>query len=204
MYRMNAQSRAIEEKFLALRHPLPDRRRHPVLPAARGQGRAGVPAGAPLRHRRSSRSSGSSTCPARGIGDKSVEALRRYAVAHDDNTCAAIEAAAAGRGRGPGAAHPDRDRASSPRWSRRLRTRIGVLPLPELLDEVLEASGYRAMLADGSEEGEDRWANLLELRAGDDPLRRPVARTTRSTGCSRRRRWSPTRTRTRARRTRSR
>ena len=47
---------------------------------------------------------------------------------------------------------------------RRLRTRIGVLPLPELLDEVLEASGYRAMLADGSEEGEDRWANLLELR----------------------------------------
>jgi DNA helicase-2/ATP-dependent DNA helicase PcrA len=33
------------------------------------------------------------------------------------------------------------------------------------LDEVLEASGYRAMLADGSEEGEDRWANLLELRA---------------------------------------
>ena len=40
-----------------------------------------------------------------------------------------------------------------------------MLPLPELLDAVLEQSGYRAMLADGSEEGEDRWANLLELRA---------------------------------------
>jgi DNA helicase-2/ATP-dependent DNA helicase PcrA len=40
-----------------------------------------------------------------------------------------------------------------------------VLPLPELLDDVLEASGYRAMLADGSEDGEERWANLLELRA---------------------------------------
>jgi DNA helicase-2/ATP-dependent DNA helicase PcrA len=40
-----------------------------------------------------------------------------------------------------------------------------VLPLPELLDEVLEASGYRAMLADGSEDGEERWANLLELRS---------------------------------------
>ena len=39
-----------------------------------------------------------------------------------------------------------------------------MLPLPELLDAVLEQSGYRAMLADGSEEGEDRWANLLELR----------------------------------------
>jgi DNA helicase-2/ATP-dependent DNA helicase PcrA len=47
----------------------------------------------------------------------------------------------------------------------RLRTRIGVLPLPELLDAVLEESGYRAMLADGSEEGEERWNNLLELRS---------------------------------------
>jgi DNA helicase-2/ATP-dependent DNA helicase PcrA len=46
----------------------------------------------------------------------------------------------------------------------KLRKRLGILPLPELLDAVLEASGYRAMLADGSEEGEDRWANLLELR----------------------------------------
>ena len=40
-----------------------------------------------------------------------------------------------------------------------------MLPLPELLDETLEASGYRAMLADGSEDGEERWANLLELRS---------------------------------------
>jgi len=47
----------------------------------------------------------------------------------------------------------------------RLRTRIGVLALPEMLDAVLEESGYRAMLADGSEEGEERWANLLELRS---------------------------------------
>ena len=40
-----------------------------------------------------------------------------------------------------------------------------MLALPELLDETLEASGYRAMLADGSEDGEERWANLLELRS---------------------------------------
>ena len=39
-----------------------------------------------------------------------------------------------------------------------------MLALPELLDVVLEESGYRAMLMDGSQEGEDRWANLLELR----------------------------------------
>ncbi len=48
---------------------------------------------------------------------------------------------------------------------RRLRTRVGLLPLPELLDDVLEASGYRAMLADGTEENEERWRNLLELRS---------------------------------------
>ncbi len=42
--------------------------------------------------------------------------------------------------------------------------RSGALALPELLDAVLEESGYRAMLTDGSEEGEERWANLLELR----------------------------------------
>ena len=38
------------------------------------------------------------------------------------------------------------------------------MPLPELLDIVLEESGYRAMLMDGSQDGEDRWANLAELR----------------------------------------
>ena len=48
---------------------------------------------------------------------------------------------------------------------RRLRSRIGVLGLPELLDDVLEVSGYRAMLADGTEENEERWRNLLELRS---------------------------------------
>ena len=46
----------------------------------------------------------------------------------------------------------------------RLRRRVGLLALPELLDAVLEESGYRAMLHDGSEEGQERWDNLLELR----------------------------------------
>ncbi len=50
MYRMNAQSRAIEESFLRYGHPLPARRWHPVLQPARGQGRARVPAGAPVGH----------------------------------------------------------------------------------------------------------------------------------------------------------
>ena len=76
------------------------------------------------------------------------------------------------RSNAPGAArsrgsHRGRGHRSptSRRLVRRLRSRVGVLPLPELLDDVLEASGYRAMLADGSEDGEERWANLLELRS---------------------------------------
>jgi ATP-dependent DNA helicase UvrD/PcrA len=162
MYRMNSQSRAIEEKFLTYGI------RYQIVGGTRFYQRREVKdALAYLRVLRSDTDLVSFerilNVPARGIGDKSVQALRRYAVAHGDDTWAAIEAAA--RGEVEGLATRIRtgmgDFAS---LVRRLRTRVGVLPLPELLDEVLEASGYRAMLADGSEEGEDRWANLLELR----------------------------------------
>ena len=162
MYRMNAQSRAIEEKFLGYGI------RYQIVGGTRFYQRREVKdALAYLRVLRSDTDLVSFeriiNVPARGIGDKSVEALRRYAGAHDDNTWAAIEAAAAGQieGLAPRIRNAISDFAA---LVRRLRTRIGVLPLPELLDEILEASGYRAMLADGSEEGEDRWANLLELR----------------------------------------
>jgi DNA helicase-2/ATP-dependent DNA helicase PcrA len=102
--------------------------------------------------------------PARGIGDKSVEGLRRWADTHENSMYAAIEAA----GKGEIEGLTSRAKTAIGEFFAlvaRLRRRIGVLPLPELLDDVLEQSGYRAMLADGSEEGEDRWANLLELRA---------------------------------------
>jgi DNA helicase-2/ATP-dependent DNA helicase PcrA len=162
MYRMNAQSRAIEEKFLTYGI------RYQIVGGTRFYQRREVKdALAYLRVLRSDTDLVSFeriiNVPARGVGDKSVEALRRYAVAHDDNTWAAIEAAAAGQVEGLAT----RIRTGISEFAtliRRLRTRVGVLPLPELLDEVLEASGYRSMLADGSEEGEDRWANLLELR----------------------------------------
>ncbi len=162
MYRMNAQSRAIEEKFLTYGI------RYQLVGGTRFYQRREVKdALAYLRVLRSDTDLVSFeriiNVPARGIGDRSVEALRRYAVAHDDNTWAAVEAAAAGAVDGL-ATRIRGGMAEFAALIRRLRTRVGVLPLPELLDEVLEASGYRAMLADGSEDGEDRWANLLELR----------------------------------------
>ena len=149
-----------------LRHPLPARRRHAVLPAARGQGRARLPAGPPLAIPTSSLRADRQRA---GAGDRRQDRSRRSARRRPGDgltTWEAIEAAGT-------AAHGLETLTSRARNAlaefavliRRLRARIGVLPLPELLDEVLEASGYRAMLADGSEDGEERWANLLELRS---------------------------------------
>ncbi len=161
MYRMNAQSRAIEEAFL--RYGI----RYQLVGGTRFYQRREVKdALAYLRVLRSDADQVSFerviNVPARSIGDRTLEAVRRL-VRDDRPYFRALEAAAAGEG----------DLATRARTAiggfvalvRRLRTRIGVLALPELLDDVLEASGYRAMLADGSEEGEDRWANLLELRS---------------------------------------
>ena len=148
----------------ALRAPLPAHRRHPLLPAPRGEGRARLPAGPAQRHRhrqlradhqppgaRDRRQDAGDPPPGRrGAGADVLERPR-----------------AGGRGRPPRCWGPA-PRAAVADFAalvRRLRSRVGVLGLPELLDEVLEASGYRAMLADGTEENEERWRNLLELRS---------------------------------------
>ena len=163
MYRMNAQSRAIEESFL--RYGL----RYQLVGGTRFYSRREVKdALAYLRILRSDTDSVSFeriiNVPARGIGDKTIETLRAAAAREGGTTWGAIEAAVAGEL--PALAPRTRNALGEfAALVRRLRTRVGVLSLPELLDEALEASGYRAMLADGSEDGEERWANLLELRA---------------------------------------
>jgi ATP-dependent DNA helicase UvrD/PcrA len=162
MYRMNAQSRAIEESFL--RYGI----LYQLVGGTRFYSRREVKdALAYLRVLRSDTDSVSFeriiNVPARGIGDKTIEALRAAAARDGGTTWAAIEMAAVGElGLAPRTRNALADFAA---LVRRLRARIGILGLPELLDEALEASGYRAMLADGSEEGEERWANLLELRS---------------------------------------
>ncbi len=177
MYRTNAQSRAIEEAFL--RYGI----RYQLVGGTRFYQRREVKdALAYLRILRNDTDQVSFerilNVPARGIGEKTLEELRVEAaggrtivpggaedpVAPEPTYWSAVLAAAEGR---IGALGP-RPRAALSGFAvlvSRLRTRIGVLALPELLDAVLEESGYRAMLADGSEEGEERWANLLELRS---------------------------------------
>ena len=163
MYRMNAQSRAIEESFL--RYGI----RYQLVGGTRFYSRREVKdALAYLRVLRSDTDSVSFerivNVPARAIGEKTIEAIRGASLRGGITTWEAIEAAGRGEveGLGPRARTALADFAA---LIRRLRSRVGVLTLPELLDETLEASGYRAMLADGSEDGEERWANLLELRS---------------------------------------
>ena len=161
MYRTNAQSRAIEEAFL--RYGL----RYQLVGGTRFYQRREVKdALAYLRLLRSDHDVAAFervlNVPPRGIGEKSIEALRALAGARSGNVWEAIEAAVDGAGD-----IVARTRAALAGFAaviRRLRARVGLLALPELLDLALEESGYRAMLMDGSQEGEDRWANLLELR----------------------------------------
>jgi ATP-dependent DNA helicase UvrD/PcrA len=162
LYRTNAQSRAIEEA--CLRYGI----RYQVVGGTRFYSRREVKDA--LAYLRAVRSDADVVSferiiniPARSIGDKTLEVIRAAAARDGLTYWAALEAAADGTVTELGS-RPRGAVADFVALIRRLRTRIGVLPLPELLDEVLERSGYRAMLADGTEEGEDRWANLLELR----------------------------------------
>ncbi len=163
MYRTNAQSRALEEAFL--RYGI----RYQLVGGTRFYQRREVKdALAYLRILGNDADQVSFerilNVPARGIGDKTLEELRVAAAAEGATYWGAIVAAGEGRLETLGS----RARSALSAFAAlvaRMRTRVGVLPLPELLDAVLEESGYRAMLADGSEEGEERWANLLELRS---------------------------------------
>jgi len=160
MYRTNAQSRAVEEAFL--RYGL----RYQLVGGTRFYQRREVKdALAYLRVLRSDFDSAAFepiiNVPGRGIGDRTVALVRDESARRGGNMWQALVAI--------GGSDESAGRVKSAiggfvAMIESLRLRIGVLALPELLDAVLEQSGYRQMLLDGSQDGEDRWANLLELR----------------------------------------
>jgi DNA helicase-2/ATP-dependent DNA helicase PcrA len=135
MYRMNAQSRAIEESFL--RYGI----RYQLVGGTRFYSRREVKdALAYLRVLRSDTDSVSFerivNVPSRAIGEKTIEILRSIQIREGISTWDAIERAAQGELDGL----TPRARASLADFAalvRRLRSRVGVLPLPELLDETL-------------------------------------------------------------------
>jgi ATP-dependent DNA helicase UvrD/PcrA len=162
MYRTNAQSRPIEEAFLRYGQ------RYQLVGGTRFYQRREVKdALAYLRVLRSDFDGAAYerilNVPPRGIGEKTVALIRDEAGRRGANTWQALEAL----GSGEEVETATRARSAIAGFVRAigsLRQRVGILALPELLDAVLDETGYRAHLLDGSQEGDDRWANLLELR----------------------------------------
>ena len=173
MYRMNAQSRAIEESFL--RYGI----RYQLVGGTRFYARREVKdALAYLRILRSDTDSVSFeriiNVPARAIGDKTIEALRAVARRDEISTWEAIERAA----RGEVEALAPRARTSLADFAalvRRLRSRVGVLPLPGAPRRRprgvrLPGDAGRRLRGRRGALGEPARAAL-----GHDPLRRPRA-----------------------------
>ncbi|MBT3338349.1 MAG: UvrD-helicase domain-containing protein [Anaerolineae bacterium] len=166
MYRTNAQSRLLEEAFLRANMP------YRLVGAQRFYGRREVKdiiAYLRLIHNPSDQVSLGRVIgtPPRGIGKKTLETLHTVARA---------------AGNSPGAALLDLSRGSnSPYWESFTpraaaslsnfgslfadwRASSQILTISELFDKVVSDIGYSEYLNDGSEEGEDRWDNIVELR----------------------------------------
>jgi DNA helicase-2/ATP-dependent DNA helicase PcrA len=166
MYRTNAQSRALEDAFVYAQLP------YRLVGATRFYNRREVKdVLAYLRLMLNPADSVSLlrviNVPPRQIGAKTLDALAALSaqqgrpihailqsLQRDDDP--AVSSALSGRARGPLLAFLQLLEG----WLA-LRDQVGVI---QLLDRVLADTRYRQYLLDGSEEGEERWANVLELR----------------------------------------
>ena len=99
--------------------------------------------------------------PARGIGEKTLEELRAWAEVRQVSLWEAVEAA----GENPNLA--PRARASLAAFAelaRGLMALAAVEPPSAVFDAVYQRSGLQGVIQDGTDDGEERWTNLLELR----------------------------------------
>jgi DNA helicase-2/ATP-dependent DNA helicase PcrA len=99
--------------------------------------------------------------PPRGIGAKSQAGLIAFAREREIPVAEALLVAE------QAPEIPKRQAAAMVAFGRllaRIREELPVRDLPEIVDEVIRATGYGAYLKDGTEEGEERHANVLELR----------------------------------------
>jgi DNA helicase-2/ATP-dependent DNA helicase PcrA len=166
MYRTNAQSRLLEEAFLHAGLP------YKLVGAQRFYGRREVKdVVAYLRLVRNPNDDVSLTrvinTPARGIGNKTLLALRTYAQQTGKSTGEAL--LDMGNKAKPVSSDHFPARAAAVLTSfgshlRRWREEVDQLPPLVLMDLILEDVDYQSYLDDGSEEGRERWENVLELR----------------------------------------
>lgn len=166
MYRTNAQSRLLEEAFLQARLP------YRLVGAQRFYGRREVKdliAYLRLTYNANDEASLDRVInvPTRGIGEKTLTGLHLVAVQNGLSAGAVLLDLARG--------------ANSPYWkdfSARAAVQLAdfavllsnwrvifpVATITELFDRVTADIGYQAYLDDGTDEGKDRWDNVLELR----------------------------------------
>jgi DNA helicase-2/ATP-dependent DNA helicase PcrA len=166
MYRTNAQSRALEEAFL--RAGLPYR----LVGAQRFYGRREIKdliAYLRLIHNPIDQVGllRVLNTPPRGIGAKTVEALLQTASRADLAPVTVLLDLAEGERSEFAGVFTARAKAVLTGFGQTLKGWIAVrdeLSLVTLIDRVLGDIGYREYIDDGTEEGYDRWANVLELR----------------------------------------
>jgi DNA helicase-2/ATP-dependent DNA helicase PcrA len=165
MYRVNAQSRALEETFL--RYGVS----YKLVGGTRFYQRQEVKdIIAYLRVIHNPQDNVSLTriinVPGRGIGQKTVNTLQSWAKAHDTSLFEALKQVS----------HPDSVGTKQSLPSRIVQALAGFdalmakltvqsheLSLSGLVDEILEHTGYREYILD-KEDGEERWENITELR----------------------------------------
>ena len=192
MYRMNAQSRAIEESFL--RYGI----RYQLVGGTRFYSRREVKdALAYLRVLRSDTDSVSFeriiNVPARAIGEKTIEVLRAAAAREGGTTWGAIEAAVRGDLAASGAAHPQRaDRLRGARPPPASTRRCpGRSPSCSMKPSRHRATGRCSPTVPRTARNAGRTCSSCVRSPRATTTSSP---TTPSTGCSRRPRSSPTRT----------
>ncbi|MCU0487922.1 MAG: UvrD-helicase domain-containing protein [Anaerolineales bacterium] len=166
MYRTNAQSRLLEEAFLAAGLP------YKLVGAQRFYGRREVKdliAYLRLVHNPDDEISLTRVIniPARGIGEKTYLVLRTLAQNNRQSAGAALLGMTSDPnstlretfpGRGAGALIKFGDLLAN--W---VKQKNELTPLA-LMDRVLEDVEYHAYIDDGTQEGQDRWDNVMELR----------------------------------------
>ncbi|MDQ6681699.1 MAG: UvrD-helicase domain-containing protein, partial [Chloroflexota bacterium] len=159
-YRINAQSRVLEEAFMRFGIP------YQLVGGTRFYERREVKDG--LAYVRLARNSADRVAlerivnvPARGIGEKTVAELRGWAESHDVSLWNAVEQAEHNPNLTP------RARAQLHTFAELMRGLMAMArtdPPSAVFDAALERSGLHDAIVNGTDEGEERWANLTELR----------------------------------------
>jgi DNA helicase-2/ATP-dependent DNA helicase PcrA len=167
MYRTNAQSRLLEEAFLKAGLP------YRLVGAQRFYGRREVKdviAYLRLIHNPDDQVSllRIINTPSRGLGEKTIAALLQLSEAAGTSPGRVLLEIAEGSRAELFSNFSGRSASAVLEFSQLLsgwKSMSTVLDLGLLIDQVLRESGYEAHINDGTEEGEDRWANVMELKA---------------------------------------